>query len=90
MIGAMIGDVIGSNYENHNTKTIDFPFLDRFSHFTDHTVLTLASISGGIAQAFYKQIPPGLVSQVQLRLDANMRQVIRAFEQQFNINHGVE
>src|SRR5688572_26459394 len=42
MIGAIIGDVIGSIYENHNIKTTDFPLLSRFSHFTDDTVLTIA------------------------------------------------
>jgi ADP-ribosylglycohydrolase len=42
MIGAIIGDVIGSVYENENTKTEDFPLFSRFSRFTDDTVLTVA------------------------------------------------
>jgi ADP-ribosylglycohydrolase len=42
MIGAIIGDVVGSIYENHNIKTTDFPLLSRFSHFTDDTTLTVA------------------------------------------------
>lgn len=42
MIGAVIGDVIGSVYENENVKTEDFSLFSRFSHFTDDTVLTVA------------------------------------------------
>jgi len=42
MIGAIIGDVIGSVFEWHNTKTTDFKLFDRNSHFTDDTVMTVA------------------------------------------------
>lgn len=42
MIGAIIGDVIGSVYENENVKTTDFPLFSRFSRFTDDTILTVA------------------------------------------------
>ncbi len=42
MIGAIIGDVIGSVYENQNIKSLDFPLFGRFSRFTDDTVLTVA------------------------------------------------
>lgn len=42
MIGAIIGDVIGSVYENQNIKSTDFPLFSRFSRFTDDTVLTVA------------------------------------------------
>ncbi len=43
MIGAIIGDVIGSIYESENIKTTDFPLFSRFSRFTDDTVLTVAA-----------------------------------------------
>jgi len=42
MLGAIIGDVIGSVYEWHNVKTTDFPLFQRFTRFTDDTVLTVA------------------------------------------------
>ena len=46
MLGAIAGDVIGSIYERHPTKRIDFPLFHRLSRVTDDTVLTVA-----IAQA---------------------------------------
>ncbi|GAB5493733.1 MAG: ADP-ribosylglycohydrolase family protein [Phototrophicaceae bacterium] len=42
MLGAIIGDVIGSVFEKENTKTLDFDLFTRFSRFTDDTVLTIA------------------------------------------------
>jgi ADP-ribosylglycohydrolase len=42
VIGAIIGDVIGSVFESENIKTTDFPLFSRFSRFTDDTVLTVA------------------------------------------------
>jgi ADP-ribosylglycohydrolase len=40
MIGAIAGDMIGSPYESHPIKTVNFP--TRVSDFTDDTVLTIA------------------------------------------------
>ena len=42
MLGAIIGDVIGSVFEWHNVKTIDFDLFNRQSRFTDDTVLSVA------------------------------------------------
>ncbi|WP_068818855.1 ADP-ribosylglycohydrolase family protein [Phormidesmis priestleyi] len=42
MLGAVVGDVVGSIYERHNLKTKDFPLLSPGSRFTDDTVLTIA------------------------------------------------
>ena len=42
MIGAIIGDVVGSVYEWDNIKTTKFPLLSPESKFTDDTVLTIA------------------------------------------------
>ena len=42
MYGAVFGDIIGSVYEWHNTKSEDFDLFSRDSHFTDDTVLTCA------------------------------------------------
>jgi ADP-ribosylglycohydrolase len=42
MIGAIAGDIIGSVYEHEPIKTKDFPLFQRWSKFTDDTVLTVA------------------------------------------------
>ena len=42
MLGALIGDTVGSVYEFHNIKTKDFDFLTPRCHFTDDTVMTMA------------------------------------------------
>lgn len=42
MIGAVIGDVVGSVYEFHNTDDYDFALLTPRSTFTDDTVMTMA------------------------------------------------
>ena len=43
MIGAIIGDIVGSPYEFHNIKRTDFPLFQTSSHFTDDTMMTLAN-----------------------------------------------
>lgn len=42
MLGAIIGDIVGSVYEIHNVKTLDFHLFTPHSRFTDDTVMTLA------------------------------------------------
>lgn len=42
MLGAIIGDIIGSVYEWNNIKTKDFPLFQVNCQFTDDTVLTIA------------------------------------------------
>ena len=42
MLGAIIGDVVGSIYEWNNIKTKDFPLFKNECFFTDDTVMTLA------------------------------------------------
>lgn len=46
MIGAIIGDIIGSPFEFHNIKTKDFPLFCDKSCFTDDTILTCAVAEG--------------------------------------------
>jgi ADP-ribosylglycohydrolase len=43
MFGAIAGDIIGSVYEGHRIKTTEFPLFQRYSRFTDDTVLTVAT-----------------------------------------------
>ncbi len=42
MIGALIGDIVGSRFERHNCKSRDFAFLTPECHVTDDSVMTLA------------------------------------------------
>ena len=42
MFGAVYGDIIGSYYEVHATKQMDFPLFVPQSTFTDDTVMTAA------------------------------------------------
>ena len=42
MLGAIIGDIVGSTREWNNVKTEDFELLPPGSHFTDDTVMSLA------------------------------------------------
>lgn len=46
MIGAIIGDIVGSVYEWDNIKTKDFPMFRQDCFFTDDTVMTLAIAEG--------------------------------------------
>lgn len=46
MIGAIIGDIVGSVYEWHNIKTKEFPFFRDDCFFTDDTVMTAAVAEG--------------------------------------------
>ena len=43
MLGAIIGDIVGSVYEWHNIKTKDFPLFRDDCFFTDDTVMTIAT-----------------------------------------------
>ena len=45
MLGAILGDIIGSPYEKNNAKSLntnDFPLFCKNSRFTDDTVMTIA------------------------------------------------
>ena len=56
MLGAIIGDIVGSVYEWHNIKTKDFPLFRDECFFTDDTVMTIATadaiMNGGEADNF--------------------------------------
>ena len=42
MMGALVGDIVGSVYEFDNTKSTDFDMFCGASTFTDDSVMTLA------------------------------------------------
>jgi ADP-ribosylglycohydrolase len=46
MLGAIIGDIVGSIYEHNNIKTKDFPLFAEGATFTDDTVCTVAIADG--------------------------------------------
>ena len=54
MLGAIIGDIIGSIYEHHNINTKDFELFSLNCRFTDDTVMTVA-VAEGIMEA-YEQV----------------------------------
>jgi ADP-ribosylglycohydrolase len=77
MIGAIIGDVIGSLYENQNTRTLDFPLFTRFSRFTDDTVLTVAIADAVMplrtnSQALWQAISAGRLRPDVHRMDGKI------------------
>lgn len=51
MLGAILGDIVGSPYEfdHNNCKSKEFPLLSAKSHFTDDTVMTVAVVMGLVA-----------------------------------------
>lgn len=53
MLGAIAGDVIGSVFEGHPTKSPDFPLIDAHCTFTDDTVLTVAVADAILSRADY-------------------------------------
>ena len=42
MLGAIIGDIVGSVYEFDNIKKTDFPFFSQRSTYTDDSIMTVA------------------------------------------------
>ena len=54
MIGAIIGDVIGSVYKWHNVKTTEFQLFSGGSAFTDDTVMTVAVADALLNKHTYK------------------------------------
>ena len=45
MLGAIIGDTVGSVYEFNNIKTIHFPLFSKESNYTDDSIMTMAVAS---------------------------------------------
>lgn len=42
MLGAIVGDIVGSVYEFDNIKTTEFPLFGEDCHYTDDSILTIA------------------------------------------------
>jgi ADP-ribosylglycohydrolase len=56
VIGAIIGDVVGSIYEWNNIKTTEFPMFQDSCHITDDTILTLALCDSLLSGKSYKEL----------------------------------
>ncbi len=64
MLGAIIGDIVGSTREWHNVKSEEFELLPEGSRFTDDTVMTLAVARWLMDDPGHT--PDGLVSIMQV------------------------
>ena len=62
MLGAIIGDIVGSVYEWYPIKTKDFPFLTDDCFFTDDSVCTVA-----VADILLHDLPPAATLQAWCR-----------------------
>lgn len=58
MLGAIIGDIVGSIYERYGIKTKDFPLFGQNNRFTDDTVCTVA-----VADILLNDLPPAETMQ---------------------------
>jgi ADP-ribosyl-[dinitrogen reductase] hydrolase len=56
ILGAIIGDIIGSVYEWNNIKTTDFPLFSPNCKFTDDSVLTFATMDAILNQSGYAKV----------------------------------
>lgn len=84
VLGAVIGDIIGSSYEFKPTKDYNFELFNPFANFTDDTVLTMSvaksiieksSYEGNLIK-FYDSYPnkmygPGFLSWIDSRINQN-------------------
>ena len=67
MLGAILGDVIGSVYEWDNIKTTEFPLFKRGCRPTDDSVMTIA-VADGLMRAWGKDdetVKKSIVSSMQ-------------------------
>ena len=75
MIGAILGDIIGSPYEfDRGNKSKDFPLFSKESTFTDDTVMTVA-----VCKAFIDAQPNSNDEQIRNALANSMRRFGKLF-----------
>lgn len=77
MIGAIIGDIVGSRFEFNNTDDLNFELFTDECNFTDDSICTLAIayalVSGISYEEFFLSEPHGSVWR-QLRTLACLKQ----------------
>lgn len=70
MLGAIIGDIVGSPYEfDRGDKTKEFELFDRRAEFTDDTVMTVA-----VAEALLAAGKDATAGEIEARVSQSMRQ----------------
>ena len=78
MLGAIVGDIIGSAYEHGEMKSMDFPLFSEASHFTDDTVMTLA-VARALMRCMLKRGDPTTEEDFTLRVKGSMLKLGRRF-----------
>ena len=81
MIGAILGDIVGSVYEFSNIKTKDFPLFSQSSSYTDDSIMTIAVadwlLHGGdlakVMQCYGKKYPCRSGTEYKKQADEGMR-----------------
>ena len=75
LIGAILGDIIGSPYEfDRGDKTKDFPLFSRQSGFTDDTVMTVA-----VAQGFLEAGAGADDETIRRSITCSMRELAKRY-----------
>jgi len=100
MLGAIIGDIIGSTFEWKNAENEDFQFFAQGSTFTDDTVLTIAMADALLTNttfvksfkkwannypAFYKNIPNIIADKALSYLSSDMLLVYNLFNEKYKL-----
>ena len=65
MIGAIIGDIVGSRFEWDNIKTKNFDLFHPDCHFTDDTVMTLAIAKAILESHSYFELEKNTIKHMQ-------------------------
>ena len=71
MLGAIIGDIVGSVYEWNNIKTKDFPLFREDCFFTDDTVMAVA-VADAIMQGSIVTIGGGFDIHKGIAVDGDL------------------
>ncbi len=77
MLGAIIGDIVGSRFEFNNIRRKDFDFFTDQCVLTDDSIMTLA-----VAQAYYG-IPTDIRKQALSFLDTKLLGILTSFEKKY-------
>lgn len=77
MLGAIAGDIIGSVYAGTSDVESAIRLVISLGGDSD----TMACIAGGMAQAFYGQVPADIETEVRARLPEDLLGVVDRFNQ---------
>lgn len=75
MLGAIIGDIVGSRFEFNNAKTTRFDLFAKECSFTDDTI---GAITGSLAEAHYG-IPAAMRDAGLTYLPPEMKKIVDQF-----------